>query len=113
MRHPLSRREFLSTSVAAATAAAVGLPGFSLADAAGTLDPMSAWKWDKGVCRFCGTGCGIQVGTRDDRVVAVKGDAGFTGEPRPALREGLRQRADPVRCRPPDHAAAPAHERRL
>ncbi|MEZ5289901.1 MAG: hypothetical protein R2745_02355 [Vicinamibacterales bacterium] len=25
------------------------------------------------MCRFCGTGC-IQVGTRDDRIVAVKGD---------------------------------------
>ena len=28
----------------------------------------------KGVCRFCGTGCGLQVGTRDGRVVATKGD---------------------------------------
>ena len=66
MKHPLSRREFLSTSVAAATAAAVGLPGFSLADAAGALDPMLNWKWDKGVCRFCGVGCGIQIATRDE-----------------------------------------------
>ena len=73
MRHPLSRREFLSTSVAAATAAAVGLPDFSLADAAGALDPMSGWKWDKGVCRFCGVGCGIQIATQDERVVAVQG----------------------------------------
>jgi nitrate reductase NapA len=22
------------------------------------------WKWDKSVCRFCGTGCGIMVATR-------------------------------------------------
>jgi anaerobic selenocysteine-containing dehydrogenase len=33
-----------------------------------------AWRWDKGVCRFCGTGCGIQVATLDNRVVGVKGD---------------------------------------
>ncbi len=33
-----------------------------------------AWKWDKAVCRFCGTGCGIMVATKDDRIVAVKGD---------------------------------------
>jgi nitrate reductase NapA len=32
------------------------------------------WTWDKGVCRFFGTGCGIQVATQDGRVVAVKGD---------------------------------------
>ena len=32
------------------------------------------WRWDKAVCRFCGTGCGIMVATKDDRIVAVKGD---------------------------------------
>ncbi len=75
MKHPLSRREFLSASVAAATAAAVGLPGCSLADVVGSADPMAGWKWDKGVCRFCGVGCGIEIATRDKRVVAVRGDA--------------------------------------
>ena len=30
--------------------------------------------WTKGVCRFCGTGCGLQVGVKDGRVVATKGD---------------------------------------
>ena len=28
----------------------------------------------KGVCRFCGTGCGLSVGVKDGRVVATKGD---------------------------------------
>ena len=32
------------------------------------------WQWDKGVCRFCGTGCGIMIATKDGRVVATKGD---------------------------------------
>ena len=31
-------------------------------------------KWDKGVCRFCGTGCAVLVGTKDGRVVASQGD---------------------------------------
>lgn len=31
-------------------------------------------NWHKGVCRFCGTGCGVQVGTRDGQIVDVKGD---------------------------------------
>ena len=31
--------------------------------------------WDKAPCRFCGTGCGVEVGVRDGRVLAVRGDA--------------------------------------
>ena len=30
--------------------------------------------WGKAPCRFCGTGCGVEVGTSDGRVVAVRGD---------------------------------------
>ena len=30
--------------------------------------------WHKGVCRFCGTGCGVQIGTRNGQIVDVKGD---------------------------------------
>jgi len=30
--------------------------------------------WHKTVCRFCGTGCGVMVGTIGDRVVALRGD---------------------------------------
>ena len=29
------------------------------------------WKWDKSVCRFCGTGCGLMIATRNDKVNAV------------------------------------------
>ena len=31
-------------------------------------------KWDKAPCRFCGTGCHVQVGTRNGRVEAIAGD---------------------------------------
>lgn len=31
-------------------------------------------NWDKAPCRFCGTGCHVQVGVRDGKVVAVAGD---------------------------------------
>jgi nitrate reductase NapA len=70
---PLTRREFIKLSVAAATASAVGFPipeGWGAAVA----DPAAGWRWDKGVCRFCGVGCSIQIATKNGRVTAVKGD---------------------------------------
>ena len=67
----LSRREFIKTTAAVAAATAVGMSVpediLAIAEKAET-----GWKWDKSVCRFCGTGCGIMVATRDDRIVAVK-----------------------------------------
>jgi nitrate reductase NapA len=69
----LTRRDFLKTAaaVAAATAAGMTVPEDLLAAAKQTE---AGWRWDKAVCRFCGTGCGIMVATKGDRVVAVKGD---------------------------------------
>ncbi len=69
MSDGLSRREFVISSVAAATAATVGLPVLSEA-----ADPTGGARWEKGVCRFCGVGCGLQVAVKDGRVVGVKGD---------------------------------------
>ena len=69
----VTRRDFLKSSIAASTAAAVGIPlSESAKAAAGSAE--EGWQWDKGVCRFCGVGCGIMVGTKDGRVVATKGD---------------------------------------
>ncbi len=31
--------------------------------------------WGKAPCRYCGTGCGVEVGVREGRVMAVRGDA--------------------------------------
>ena len=69
----LTRREFLKTSAATATATAAGItvPAAALAK---SKEADADVQWDKGVCRFCGTGCGIMVGTRDGRIVATKGD---------------------------------------
>ena len=68
-----TRREFLKTSVAAATAATVGIR-VSAAAAAAAKEAEASWQWDKSVCRFCGVGCGIMVATKDGRIVATKGD---------------------------------------
>ncbi|KIC38544.1 nitrate reductase [Ruegeria sp. ANG-R] len=67
-----SRRTFLKSTAAAATASAAGLPlatGQANAQAA-TPDI----RWDKAPCRFCGTGCSVLIGTKDGRVVATQGD---------------------------------------
>ncbi|MDP1902488.1 MAG: nitrate reductase catalytic subunit NapA [Rubrivivax sp.] len=69
----LSRREILKSSIAATTAAAAGMP-FTQAALAQGAAAEAGWKWDKGVCRMCGTGCGIQVATQGGRVMATKGD---------------------------------------
>jgi len=68
-----NRRDFLKSAAAASAATAVGMsiPTKTLAQA---KDAEQGWKWDKSVCRFCGTGCGIMIATKDDQIVAVKGD---------------------------------------
>jgi len=69
----LSRRDFLKTSIAASTAASVGMPVAKQAEAAvATME--KDWEWDKGVCRFCGTGCGLLIARQGDRIVAQKAD---------------------------------------
>ncbi len=67
------RREFLKAAAETAALVAAGLtgPGARLLQASDEKDD-TAWK--KGVCRFCGTGCGVLVGVRRNRVVAVQGD---------------------------------------
>jgi nitrate reductase (cytochrome) len=68
MSWTLTRRELLQAGFTAAAVGAAGVPLKVLPADHGE------WTWDKGVCRFCGTGCGIQVATKGGRVVAVKGD---------------------------------------
>ena len=68
----VSRREFLASTVAGGVASAVGrdllVPPEAQAQAA-------ADRWQKAPCRFCGVGCGVLVGVRKNRIVAVRGDA--------------------------------------
>ncbi|MDR1946049.1 MAG: molybdopterin-dependent oxidoreductase [Desulfovibrio sp.] len=65
----VSRREFLKGSAAAIALSMVGSPCLAAASKEDGVD-----KWVKGVCRYCGTGCGVLVGVRGDKAVAVKGD---------------------------------------
>ncbi len=69
----LSRRDFLKSSAAASAAAAVGMSVPSTLSAA-TSQAEAGWRWDKAACRFCGTGCGIMMATKNGKIVAVKGD---------------------------------------
>src|SRR5499427_5045667 len=68
----MRRRDFIRRSAAAAAGAAAGitLPADGLAAAAGDAQV----KWSKAPCRFCGTGCGVEVAVKDNRVVATVGD---------------------------------------
>jgi nitrate reductase NapA len=70
----LDRRSFLkSSALAAATAIACDrvLSGHVHADEPA---PEGDVAWQKAPCRFCGTGCHVQVGVQGGRVVAVAGD---------------------------------------
>jgi nitrate reductase NapA len=69
----LSRRDFLKSSAAASAAAAVGMTVPATLSAAAN-EAESSWRWDKAACRFCGTGCGIMLATKEGKIVAVKGD---------------------------------------
>ncbi len=63
------RRSFLQLSaLAAATAAAARTPN---ANATPNTDGVA---WNKAPCRFCGTGCHVQVGVRAGKVVSIAGD---------------------------------------
>lgn len=70
----LTRRDFIKQTAVAATASVAGIP--LPADAANfvTDSDLTRLKWDKAPCRFCGTGCGVTVAVRDNKVVATQGD---------------------------------------
>ena len=68
----LSRRDLLKG--AAATFALSVLQGTQLASFANAAQIDGAEKWVKGVCRYCGTGCGVMIGVKGDKAVAIKGD---------------------------------------
>ncbi len=83
----VDRRDFLRLSALASASAAVGL---SSPRAEGRELPRApappaipGVTWDKAPCRFCGTGCHVQVGVREGRVVAIAGD------PQAAVNKGL------------------------
>jgi len=73
----IPRREFLKYASAGAGMAfvpvewlAAGLP--PQVKTGPGLDPRLTWS--KAPCRFCGVGCGVMVGVKDGKVLAVAGD---------------------------------------
>ncbi len=72
----LERRQFIKASAMALATAAAGRTSFLL--------PVLPWsmeeslvgdvEWNKAPCRFCGTGCHVQVGVQAGKVVAIAGD---------------------------------------
>jgi len=74
----MKRRNFLKT-LGAGTA---GIAAFSCSDKeaarriagdqGSTQD--ADLTWTKAPCRYCGTGCGVEVGVKDGRIMAVRGD---------------------------------------
>ena len=72
MRKNISRRHFLK-SVAVASALATLKP--SQAKAEEEKKPAKdGLVWTQAPCRFCGVGCGVLVGVKDGKVVAIQGN---------------------------------------
>jgi nitrate reductase NapA len=67
-----TRRGFIKANATAAAAAVAGISTPGTATNLITTD--NKLEWQKAPCRFCGTGCSINVATRDNRVVATHGD---------------------------------------
>ncbi|HEV7368590.1 periplasmic nitrate reductase subunit alpha [Arenibaculum sp.] len=70
----LSRRTFIKAQAVATAAAAGGITLPATAQPALVAGEDAELKWSKAPCRFCGTGCGVMVATKDNRVVATHGD---------------------------------------
>ncbi len=70
----LDRRAFMKASAISAAATAAGMTIPVQASNIVTDSSVTKLKWDKAPCRFCGTGCSINVATLDNKVVATHGD---------------------------------------
>ena len=69
-----SRRDVMKAQAVAAAAAVAGIGLPASAQAPLVTGEQAQMKWSKAPCRFCGTGCGVMVGVRENRVVATHGD---------------------------------------
>jgi nitrate reductase NapA len=71
----LPRRDFLKVSALAAASAFIAQrAGAATSTTSPTAPGADGLRWDKAPCRFCGTGCHVRVGVKDDKVVAIQGD---------------------------------------
>jgi nitrate reductase (cytochrome) len=69
-----SRRDFIKRTAATTAAAAAGITLPAYSQNLVTDRAASELKWSKAPCRFCGTGCGVNVAVKSGRVVATHGD---------------------------------------
>ena len=69
-----ARRDFIRQTAAAAAAAVAGVSLPGLGQGVDAARDTADLKWSKAPCRFCGTGCGVMVAVKDNRVVATRGD---------------------------------------
>jgi nitrate reductase (cytochrome) len=70
----INRREFIKANAIAAAATVAGVSIPANATNLITSSDVTKLKWDKAPCRFCGTGCSVNVGVMDGKVVATHGD---------------------------------------
>jgi nitrate reductase NapA len=68
----LSRRDFIKQSACALLASGSGVYLNPFESFAG--NPETDLLWDKAPCRFCGTGCSVMVGVKNNKIMAVRGD---------------------------------------
>ncbi|MCB1484597.1 MAG: molybdopterin-dependent oxidoreductase, partial [Hyphomicrobiaceae bacterium] len=69
----IDRRNLLKLQAAATAASAAGI-AFPVQAQLVTDRSQTELSWNKAPCRFCGTGCGVMVATKEGRVVATHGD---------------------------------------
>jgi nitrate reductase NapA len=70
----ITRRELIKGSAVATAAAAAGISLPAGSTNLITESEHTQLKWSKAPCRFCGTGCSVNVATKEGRVVATHGD---------------------------------------
>ncbi len=70
----MTRRDFIKSSALSGAAAAAGLTLPAGATNLVTDSEFTQLKWSKAPCRFCGTGCGVNVAVKAGQVVATHGD---------------------------------------
>ncbi len=72
MKMELTRRSLLKAAAATAALSVAGVTTANQPVEAAKAEEADTWKSTP--CRFCGTGCGLLIGTKGGKVVAVKGD---------------------------------------
>ncbi|MDH5217006.1 MAG: nitrate reductase catalytic subunit NapA [Gammaproteobacteria bacterium] len=70
----LTRREFVKHNAILTAAAAAGISLPASATNLVTSSDKTHLEWAKAPCRFCGTGCSVNVATKNGKVVATHGD---------------------------------------